>query len=392
MMDEFKKPGGRSLGDLRVWLVHDWLTGMRGGEKVLLELVRMFPQARIATLFCVAGSVDGELERRVARTSFLQGVPGIGRHYRNLLPVMGRAMRSIRLEEADLVISSSHCVAKAVGVGAGAVHLCYCHTPMRYIWGMEEHYFSGRGFSMKRMAARMWGPALRRADLASNETVTGFVANSRNVAERIERFYHRRAEVVHPGFDERFFVPGAKEREDYYLIVSALVPYKRVDIAIEAFMRGDRGRRLVVIGRGPEEGRLRALAGGCERITFMGHQSDEVLREHYQRCAALLFPGEEDFGMVPLEAQGCGAAVIAYGVGGVLETVVPWGGAERPTGVFFDEQSAAAMDAAMDVFEKNREAFVGEAICEHALGFRWSRFREGIGRCVREILGEGGGL
>ncbi len=370
---------------LRVWFVHDWLTGFRGGEKVLLELVRLFPNSRIATLVHVPGTTDPELDARVARTSFLQRIPNIATGYRNYLPLFPRAVGSLKLDgDCDFVFSVSHAVAKGVGVPAGKRHVCYCNTPMRYIWGMEDQYLSR--WSPKRLALAAVIPSLRRFD-KRNEQVTEFIANSHTVAERIRRIYQRDAEVVHPGVDEAYFVPSGRERGDFYLVVSALVPYKRVDLAVRAFVEMP-SRQLIVIGGGPEEGRLRGLAKGAANIQFLGRQPDGVVLEHYQRAKGFLFPGEEDFGLTPVEAQACGTPVIAYRAGGATETVVATDERVRGTGVFFGEQTTGALAAAILQLEA-LPAFDAETLRRNALRFTWGGFRVGIERCVARML-EGG--
>jgi len=355
----------RDLSQLRVWFVHDWLTGLRGGEKVLLELVRMFPNSRIATLLHIPGSTHPDIDTRVVKTSFLQKLPGAAKHYRNYLPLFPRAIQSLALDDdCDLVISVSHAVAKGIRVPGGGgrkPHVCFCNTPMRYIWGMEDHYLSKR--SPKRLALKAATPSLRRFDL-KNDGVTQFVANSKNVAERIRRFYNRDAIVVYTGIDETYFTPGPAPRQEYYFALSALVPYKRIDLAVEAFLQMP-SRRLVVAGSGPEEARLR--------------QPDDVVRTHYQRCCGFLFPGEEDFGLTPVEAQACGAPVIAYRAGGATETVV-----EGTTGVFFDEQAPAAMIRAIETRESRN--FDPAALRANALKFTMTEFRARMARVVESLL------
>ena len=385
-------PAVSDLLRLRVWLVHDWLNGMRGGEKVLLELTRLFPNSRIATLFHVPGATHAELDARVARTSFLQGVPRINEIYRNLLPIMPAAIRSIVLDECDLVISTSHCVAKGVNVPRGTPHLCYCFTPMRYLWDLQAHYLSPK-FSIKDGLARLATPMLRDVDLALNDGVTAFATTAHFVADRIRRCYGRTATVIPPGIDEAFGglpapATAGTTADPFYLVVSALVPYKRVDLAIEAFLHSQdpptakAKAHLVVIGQGPEEGRLRKLARGAAHIHFLGWQPDEVVRDHYQRCEALLFPGVEDFGIVPLEVQVCGRPVIAYGEGGALETVV--GGV---TGVFFREQTVGALREAIGEYESGRSGFDSGACRANALRFSWGRFDEGMAALVAGMVG-----
>jgi glycosyltransferase involved in cell wall biosynthesis len=353
---------------------------------VLLELVRMYPNSTIATLVHIPGSTHPELDARVTSTSFLQRMPGGQKGYRNYLPLFPRAVRSVALDPAaDLYFSVSHAVAKGVRVPAGKPHLCYCNTPMRYIWGMEDHYLSK--LSPKRLALAAVKPYLRRFDLR-NAQVTKFLANSRNVAERILRIYGLPSTVVYPGIDETFYTPGdattvgGKRERKRYLVVSALVGYKRVDLAIAA-VRETPERELVVIGGGPDEAKLRAMAGSAPNIRFLGRAPDEAVREEYRSASAFLFPGEEDFGLTPVEAQACGTPVIAYRAGGVLETVVE--GAE-PTGVFFNAQTPEALRAAMDQFEARQHLFSQTAARQNALRFTWTQFRSAIHAIVRETL------
>ena len=363
--------------NLRVWFVHDWLTGLRGGEKVLLELVRLFPNSRIATLLHVPGSTDPEIDRRVAHTSFLQKLPNIAATYRNYLPLFPRAIRSLQLDtDCDLVFSVSHAVAKGISIPKGKPHICFCNTPMRYIWGMEDHYLPK--WSPKRVALAAATPTLRSFD-RQNDSVTTFIANSKTVAERIHRIYHRDAAVVHPGIDETYFTLSEQPRENFYLIVSALVPYKRIDLAIRTFAATP-NRKLIIIGTGPDEPKLKKLAEDAPNITFLGRQPDEILRLHYQAARAFLFPGEEDFGLTPLEAQACGTPVLAYNAGGATETVI-----DNQTGLFFDQQTPAVLAALLQQFE-NSASTAPKTIRQNALRFTWSHFRTGITEIVQNTL------
>jgi glycosyltransferase involved in cell wall biosynthesis len=308
------------LSGLRVALVHDWLTGMRGGEKCLEVLCRIFPEATLYTLIHRRGSLSPTIEAMTIRTSPLQQMPGVFDYYRHLLPVMPLATRSWRLKNVDLVISMSHCVAKAVVPPPGVPHVCYCFTPMRYAWqGRETYLESWSDRPVRRVLARSMLSRLRRWDRATSGRVNHFIAISETVRERIRKCYRRDSRVIQPPVDVAFYTPDATgaHREDHYVIISALVPYKRIDQAITACTQSR--RRLTIIGEGPERARLQALAGPSVR--FMGWQSNEVIRDQLRHCRALLFPGEEDFGIVPIEALACGAPVIALARGGVAETV-----------------------------------------------------------------------
>ncbi|MCB1035016.1 MAG: glycosyltransferase [Acidobacteria bacterium] len=337
----------------RVALVHDWLTGMRGGEKVLEVLASRFPEAPIFTLFHFPGSVSEELQAHEIHTSFLQRAPGLRRHYRRYLPFFPAAIEDLDLSGFDLVVSTSHCVAKGILPGPGSRHICYCHTPMRYAWDQERAYFPNR----RGLVSRLRGLALtglRTWDVVSSRRVDDFLANSRFVAERIRRYYGRTAVVVPPPVDVDFYRPADEEpgvrdpsvktsgRADssgtvdsaaepnvdrkghrsapdgsYCLIVSALAPYKRLEVAIRACEEG--GYPLKVVGQGPEAARLEKLAG--KQTEFLGWVGAEELRELYRGARFLLQPGVEDFGIAPVEALACGTPVVAQGRGGVLDIV-----------------------------------------------------------------------
>jgi glycosyltransferase involved in cell wall biosynthesis len=362
----------------RVALVHDWLTGMRGGERCLEVFCELFPDAPVFTLLHVPGSVSPLIERRRIVTSFVQRLPAAATRYRHYLPLFPAAVRGLSLRGYDLVLSLSHCAAKAVRVPAGALHLCYCFTPMRYVWDLEEDYARGAGW-LTRMALPPVAAALRRWDRRTGG-VDAFVAISRHIAERIRRVYGRDAEVIHPPVEmARFRVADAID--DYYLVVAALVPYKRVDLAVAAAMR--LRRRLLVVGSGPEEARLRALAG--PGVTFLGWRPDAEVAELYARCRAVLFPAVEDFGIVPLEAAAAGRPTIALARGGILETMIGLGGgAEPPTAVFFAEPTVEALAGAMTTFEAAAERFDPRALRERAAGFDRPRFA----RRLREYVDE----
>jgi glycosyltransferase involved in cell wall biosynthesis len=355
----------------RAVLIHDWLTGMRGGEKCLEVLCRRWPHARLLTLLHRPGSVSPAIEALRPQASLLNRLPGVARYYRWLLPILPAAVELWRPPPCDLVVSFSHCVAKSVRAPRGVPHVCYCFTPMRYAWHMKDAYFGDRLHGLKaRLVDQLLG-LLRRWDRATADRVSHFIAISEAVRRRIRECYGRDSVVIHPPVDTDFYTPDATPREDFYLAVSALAPYKRLDLALAAcrLMR----RRLVVIGSGQDAERLRARAGA--NVVFLGWQPDEVIRAHLRRCRALLFPGEEDFGIVPVEASACGAPVLAFGAGGALETVLPPGGHGAPTGLFFDEQTPEALAETMLAFERRRSEFDPVAARRQALRFTADRFR-----------------
>ena len=367
---------------MNIALVHDWLTGMRGGERCLEVLCELFPNADIYTLMHVKDTVSSTIEQHPIRTSFLQHLPCAATRYRYYLPLFPCAIESFDFTGYDLVISLSHCVAKGVRVPDGVFHLAYMHTPMRYIWDQYDEYFGeGRAGWLTRRAMALLRRRLQDWDVASSGRVNSFVANSQHVANRIERFYGRKAAVLYPPVNWHAFQVSSHD-DGFYLMVTAFAPYKRVDLAIEACNR--LGRPLKIIGFGQDERPLRQLAGPT--VEFLGWQPDEVVRDYYARCTALLFPGEEDFGIVPLEVMACGKPVIAYGKGGALETVVPlnpgpnlelrtWN-CEPLTGVFFYEQTVEALSQAVDLFERHRDRFDPETIRAHVASFDRARFKE----------------
>jgi len=326
---------------VRVALVHDWLTGMRGGEKVLDVLCELYPAAEILTLFHIRGSVSPAIERHRIDTSWVQRLPFAARHYRRYLPLFPAAIASFDLSPYDLVISTSHCVAKSAIPAAHTRHLCYCFSPMRYAWDQFDAYFGVErvGYLANRLVYRPIMTRMARWDAATASRAHRFVAISRYVSGRIARYYNRQAAVVYPPVDTTFYRPAAVTPENHFLIVSALVPYKRIDLAIEACRRT--GARLRIVGDGPERTRLERLGGGD--VAFLGPLSNEAIRDEYRRAAAFILPGEEDFGIAPLEAQACGRPVVALARGGALETVV-----NGETGVLFDESTVESLSAALD--------------------------------------------
>jgi glycosyltransferase involved in cell wall biosynthesis len=370
---------------VKVALVHDWLTGMRGGERCLEVFCEIFPGAELFTLVHRWGAVSPTIERMSIHTSWLQSLPLATVYYRHLLPFFPLAIRQFQLAGYDLVLSSSHAVAKGVHRDGSAWHICYCFTPMRYIWDQSPVYFPRARFSpVSWVLLQALLRYLRTWDVKTSRSVDEFVAISEHIAAKIRMYYNRPAHVIPPPVDCGFFTPDSSPQQhgaSFYLIVSALVPYKRVDIAVEAFNR--LRLPLVVIGVGPERPKLERHAAAS--ITFLGWQSDAVVRDYYRRCEALIFPGEEDFGIVPLEAQACGKPVIALGKGGALETVVPLNGAapeaipcRSPTGIFFREASVDALCEAVAMCQRHATAFDPVAIRQNALRFDRPEFRARI--------------
>jgi glycosyltransferase involved in cell wall biosynthesis len=353
---------------VRVALVHDWLTGMRGGEKVLLELARLFPDAPIFTLLHVAGSVHPELEQREIHTTFVQHLPGVEAGYRRYLPLFPAAAASIDLRGFDVVISSSHCVAKGVKVPKGARHLCYCHTPMRYVWDRFDDYFGpGRVGAPARLLIGRIAEGLRAWDVATSARVDAFAANSEFVAARIRRYYGRDARVIPPPVDVDFFTPGGNGSGSFDLVVSALAPYKRIELVLEAY-RGT-ARPLKIVGGGPEAARLRRDAP--PEAEFLGPVDDERLRELYRGCRAVIMASVEDFGIVPLEAMACGRPAIVFGEGGGRESML-----EGQTGLIFREATPASLRSAVDALQPL--SFNRDALRSRALRFSQAEFRRRI--------------
>jgi len=354
----------------RVALVQDWLTGMRGGEKILEVFCEIFPHATVFALLHNEGAMSPTIEKMKITTSFIQHLPMKATKYRNYLPLMPLAIDSLDFSAYDLILSTSAAVAKGAIPKQGAKHICYCNSPMRYVWDQYGEYFGkGRAGALTRTAMAFVVPSLRQWDVRTCDRVDHFIANSNNVAERISRLYHRTSNVIYPPVSTDQFTVSEKD-DGYYLIVSALVPYKRVDLAVETF--NTNGEKLLVVGSGPEREKLEKRAN--RNIEFLGWQSDANLAKLYAGCRALIFPGVEDFGIVPLEAMSSGKPVVALGEGGALETVVADG--DSPTGVFFYESTVGALRSAIKSLSKI--AFDPSAIRRHAEKFDRAIFKQRI--------------
>ncbi len=364
---------------VRVALIHDWLTGMRGGEKCLEVMAEMFPQADLFTLLHLPGRVSPVLENRTIHTSFVQKLPSAEKIYRWALPFFPQAIESFDLSGYDLVFSSSHCVAKSAIPAPGALSVCYCHTPMRYVWDRFDDYFGNKVFPVRQMIAGQ-AARLRRWDKDTAGRVHHWLANSTVVRGRIIDWYSvapHHVNVVHPPVDVGRFktadqlpLPKGLVSGGYDLVVSALVAYKRIDLAVLGAIKA--GRKLVVVGKGPELERLIILAERSddpELVHFAGAVSDADLPAYYAHCRCFVFPGLEDFGITPLEATASGRPVVAFGEGGVLDTVV-----EGLNGLFFQEQTIEALATALNdpVLDQSWD---GDAMIEHATGFSRDRYR-----------------
>lgn len=347
---------------------------MRGGEKCVEALCEVFPHAHLFALVHVPGTVSPTIERMPITTSFIQRLPFSAQRYRHYLPLFPTAVQLFDLRDYDIVITSHHAVAKGVKTAPQTLHICYCHTPMRYIWNLYDEYFAkDRAGLLTRSAMSVFVKYLRRWDIRTARNPHYFVANSQNVRNRIRTIYHRESDVIYPPVDCSLFTPSTRN-EGYFLIVSAFVPYKRLDIAIQAFNKT--GQHLRIIGDGPEASRLRKLAG--RTIEFLGWQPDAILKEAYAGCRALVFPGEEDFGIVPVEAMASGKPVIAFGKGGALETVLE--ADHCRTGVLFMEQSVESLLEALQRFE--RMDFDSAQLRKHALGFDKQRYKAAMAEYI----------
>jgi len=367
------------LTKLKVALVHDWLTSYGGAERVLEEFTTLFPKAPIFTTVYDEKSIGHIFPKERVHPSFMQKIPGAIRIYRKLLALMPRAFEEFDFSGYDLVLSSSSSCAKGVLTPSGCLHVSYVHTPMRYAWDLYPEYLRVSGF-ITRWAMRRQMPGIRQWDALSSLRVDYFLANSREVAGRIKKIYRRDSEVLHPPVNTDFFTAGeefpgeTEEKDSYYLVLSRFVPYKRIDLAIKACNQLE--RKLVVIGSGPQEKELKRMAGST--IKFTGRIDDEETREYYRNCRAFIFPGFEDFGITPVEAQACGRPVIAYGRGGALDTVIP-----DSTGVFFPEQSIESLVNGILYFETKE--WDPDIIRGNAENFSIKKFHTSLLSILRKI-------
>jgi glycosyltransferase involved in cell wall biosynthesis len=367
---------------MKIAIVHDWLVTYAGAERVLEQMLAVYPDADLYSL--IDFLPDGErgfLGGRTARTSFLQGMPGARRHYRNYLPLMPLAVEQFDLSAYDVVLSSSYSVAKGVLTGPDQLHVCMCYSPMRYAWDLQHQYLRETGLDrgIKGILTRWVLHRMRIWDLRTANGVDRFIAISHFIERRIRKLYRRDSTVIYPPVDVEHFTP-AGPREDFYVTASRMVPYKRMNLIVDAFAAMP-DRQLVVIGDGPEAKRIRAA--GRPNISFLGHQSFEVLRDHLRRARAFVFAAEEDFGIAPLEAQACGTPVIAYGKGGVRETLIDLD-STNPTAVYFPEQTTSSIVEAVQRFERESTRIEPVACRQNALRFAPERFRAELSDMVGE--------
>jgi glycosyltransferase involved in cell wall biosynthesis len=393
----FRETAGRGHGaasvlprpsTMRIAIVHEWLETYAGSESVLDQLLQCFPSADLFAVVDFMKPEDrGFLQGRKVRTSFIQRLPGARRMFRNYLGLMPIAVEQFDLSDYDLIISSSHAVAKGVLTGPDQIHISYVHSPMRYIWDLQHQYLDHAGLrrGLKTMYVRWLFGRLREWDVSSAHHVDHLIANSQYIARRINKTYRREANVIYPPVDIDRFTPG-RVKEDFFLIAGRFVPYKQTEVIVESFSHQP-GRQLIVVGDGPEDARVRAAAHDAPNITFLGVVPRAELIDLMQRARAVLFAAEEDFGITMVEAQACGTPVIAYGRGGATDIVLT-DEAKTPTGVLFDRQDPRAVTAALDRFEVLEPRITANACRTNAIRFSQSRFRSEICAFVDRALAE----
>lgn len=372
---------------MKVAVVCDWLVTYAGAEKVLEQILHIFPEADLFAVvdFIPEGKRDFILNKPVT-TTFIQKLLKAKEKYRNYLPFMPIAIEQLDVSDYDLIISSSHCVAKGILTGPDQVHISYVHSPIRYAWDLQHQYLREAGLThgMKSKIARMIMHYMRIWDTRTSNGVDYFLANSNFIARRIWKCYRRKADVIYPPVDIEKFT-FSREKEDFYLTASRMVPYKKMDLIVEAFSQMP-DKKLIVIGKGPDFKKIKKLAG--PNVTLMGYQPDAVLKDFMRRAKAFVFAAEEDFGITPVEAQACGTPVIAFGKGGSLETVRGYGVKENPTGIFFYEQKIPAVKKAIEQFESISDKISTEGCRKHAERFSISAFRTKFSTYVERAMKE----
>ncbi|HVS92106.1 MAG TPA: glycosyltransferase family 4 protein [Mucilaginibacter sp.] len=370
---------------MKVAIVHEWLTVIGGSENVFREIAGMFPNADLYTLIARQETIkELGLENRKLTTSFLQGLPFSKKKYRNFLPLFPLAVEQFDLSEYDLIISSSHAVAKGVLTHSGQIHVCYCHSPMRYAWDLYYQYLteSGLNSGLKGFFAKLVLHRIRQWDMASVNRVDYFIANSNYIGKRIKKVYNRDSVTIYPNVATESFEVSF-ERGDFYVTCSRLVPYKKIDLVVKAFNQMP-DKKLYVIGDGPDFKKVKDIA--AENVIMLGYQPFNELKKYLSRARAFVFAAEEDFGILPVEAQACGTPIIAYKKGGLTETVI-----ENQTGVFFLKQDVESIVSAVGYFEQNQDKFQPIAISSHANRFSTERFRSELSAYLNRLITEHNG-
>lgn len=369
---------------MKIAVVCDWLVTYAGAEKVLEQILNIYPEA---DLFALVDFLDEDkrdfIKHKKVTTSFIQYLPKAKTKYRSYLPLMPLAIEQLDLSKYDLIISSSHCVAKGIMTGPNQVHISYVHSPIRYAWDLQHQYLKESGLTkgIKGWLAKIILHYMRIWDTRTSNGVDYFIANSKFIAKRIWKCYRREADVIYPPVDVEAF-EYCEQKEDFYLTASRMVPYKKMDLIVEAFTQMP-DKKLIVIGAGPDFDKIQKIAQGHINIKLMGYQPFSVLKEHMQKAKAFVFAAEEDFGITPVEAQACGTPVIAYGKGGALETVRGLEIKDSPTGVFFYKQNDESLIKAIDYFENNMEKIEFKNCRENALNFSINCFKKNI-KCYIE--------
>lgn len=360
---------------MKVAIIHYWLVNMRGGEKVIEALLDIYPDADIFTHVINPEKISDKIKKRVVQTTFIQKLPKATTLYQSYLPLMPYALEQLDLTQYDLIISSESGPAKGVLTSPDSLHICYCHSPMRYLWDMYHEYRQNASF-IKKWLMPFFSHSVRQWDLASSFRVDHFIANSAFVQKRIEKTYRRKSTVIYPPVITNDFY-STETIDDFYLMVGQLVSYKNTRLAVQAFNQN--GKKLIIIGDGTEKQTLQQLAN--QNITFLGHQTFDVIKHHYAHCKALIFAGVEDFGMVPVEAMASGRPVIALAKGGVLDTVI-----QGKTGVLFDQPSVSHLNQAIEQFEEQLSSFDSLTIQNHAKLFHDSVFKQQIQQFIHKHL------
>ncbi len=373
--------------EMKVAIIHDWLVGYAGGEKVLEEILKIYPNADLFSLvdYMPDNQRDFIMNKKV-NTSFIQKLPMAKKKYRSYLPLMPLAIEQLDVSNYDVIISSSHAVAKGVITGPDQLHISYIHSPIRYAWDLQHQYLEEAGLNkgLKGMLAKYMLHKIRNWDYRTSNGVDYFLSNSDFIGKRIWKVYRRESSTIYPPVDVSSFTLG-ETKEDFYLTASRMVPYKKINIIVEAFSKMP-DKKLVVIGTGPDFEKIKAKAGS--NVQMLGYQSFEVLKDHMQRAKAFVFAAEEDFGITPVEAQACGTPVITYGKGGALETVNGFGECENPTGLFFTEQTPESIIKAVQKYEEIEQLFLPKDCRDNSLRFSPERFREEIRSFVEEQVAE----